>query len=247
MNYRITLAYDGTEYCGWQMQLGQPTIQAALETALEKLEGTRVITFAAGRTDTGVHAEGQVASFRLTKEWNGAYLRNAINGNLPRDIRVLSASEAPENFNARFHVKSKTYRYRIFASEVMNPLWSRHAWHFPYRLDFAKLAEDAQTLVGTYDFTAFTVANCEKKTRIRTVSEIRLDREGDLLTLSFSGNGFLRYQVRTMVGALVDVNRGRLPKPTKASSITELIECRDRTLVGASAPALGLTLLKVEY
>jgi len=127
MNYRITLAYDGTEYCGWQMQLGQPTIQAALETALEKLEGTRVITFAAGRTDTGVHAEGQVASFRLTKEWNGTYLRNAINGNLPRDIRVLAASHAADNFNARFHVKSKTYRYRIFAFVVMNPVWSRHA------------------------------------------------------------------------------------------------------------------------
>ncbi|MGH9799917.1 MAG: tRNA pseudouridine(38-40) synthase TruA, partial [Blastocatellia bacterium] len=138
-------------------------------------------------------------------------------------------------------------RYRIFAAEVMNPLWSRYAWLFPYRLNLEKLAEDAQALVGAHDFTAFTVSDCTTKTRVRTVTDIRIERDGDLLNLFFSGDGFLRYQVRTMVGALVDVNRGRLPKPDEASSIAELIERRDRTLIRASAPAHGLTLLKVEY
>lgn len=247
MNYRITLAYDGTDYCGWQIQLGQPTIQALLNAALEKLEGAPVTTFAAGRTDAGVHAEGQVVSFRLTKEWSGANLRRALNGNLPHDIRVLEASAAADDFHARFDAKGKTYRYRIFSAEILNPFWLRYAWHYPYQLDLEKLAADAQSLVGTHDFTAFTVAGCETKTRVRTVTEARIEREGDLLTLYFSGEGFLRYQVRTMVGALVEVNRGRHPKEGQTVSIAELIERRDRALIGAPAPAQGLTLLKVEY
>lgn len=243
MNYRITLAYDGTDYCGWQIQLGQPTIQGLLNAALERLDGAPVTTFAAGRTDAGVHAEGQVVSFRLSKNWSGANLRKALNGNLPSDVRVLDAATVADQFHARFDAKGKTYRYRIFVAEVMNPFWVRYAWHYPYALDSIKLVEDAQTLVGTHDFTAFTVANCETKTRVRTVTEVRVERDADLLTLYFSGEGFLRYQVRTMVGALVDANRGRL----KAGSIAELIERRDRTLIGAPAPSQGLTLLKVEY
>ncbi len=125
----------------------------------------------------------------------------------------------------------------------MNPFWVRYAWHYPYTLDRKKLIEDARTFVGTHDFTAFTVANCETKTRVRTVTDARIEDEAELLTLYFSGEGFLRYQVRTMVGALVEANRRRL----KAGSITKLIERRDRTLIGAPAPAQGLTLLKVEY
>jgi tRNA pseudouridine38-40 synthase len=243
MNYRITLAYDGTDYCGWQIQLGQPTIQGLLNAALEKLEGSPVTTFAAGRTDAGVHAEEQIVSFRMDKEWNGANLRKALNGNLPPDVRVIKASVVADDFHARFDARSKTYRYRIFVAEVMNPFWVRYAWHYPYQLNFEKLVEDAQTLMGTHDFTAFTVADCETKTRVRTVTEARVERESHLLTLYFSGEGFLRYQVRTMVGALVEANRGRL----KAGSIAELIERRDRALIGAPAPAQGLTLLKVEY
>ncbi|MBS1786127.1 MAG: tRNA pseudouridine(38-40) synthase TruA [Acidobacteria bacterium] len=247
MNYRITLAYDGTEYCGWQIQVGQPTIQSVLNTALEKLEGAPVTTYAAGRTDAGVHAEGQVVSFRLTKEWNGVSLRNALNGNLPPDIRVLDATIAAENFHARFDAKGKTYRYRVFAAEVMNPLWARYAWHYPYRLDLEKLIADAQEFLGTHDFTAFTVVGCEAKTHVRTVTNVQIERDEEMLTLYFSGDGFLRYQVRTMVAALVEVNRGRQPKCPKALSIAKLIESRDRALIGAPAPAQGLTLLKVEY
>ena len=239
MNYRITLAYDGTDYFGWQIQLGQPTIQAALG----RLEGAPVTTFAAGRTDAGVHAEGQVVSFRLTKEWEGVALRRALNGNLPPDIRVMDALVAAEHFHARFDAKRKTYRYRIFPGEVMNPLWARYAWHYPYKLELERLIEDSQALVGTHDFTAFTVTECEAKTRVRTVTEVCVESAGELLALFFTGEGFLRYQVRTMVSALVEANRGRL----QAGSIAELIESRDRKRVGAPAPAQGLTLLKVEY
>ena len=243
MKYRITLAYDGTDYFGWQLQLDQPTIQAALNAALEKLEGTPVVTHAAGRTDTGVHAEGQVVSFRLTKQWTGADLRKALNGNLPPDIRVMEACAAAEDFHARFDAKGKTYRYRLFTGEVMNPLWARYAWHYPYRLSAEKLLADAEALIGTHDFTVFTVAECEAKTRVRTVTAVEIEPEKELLTLLFSGEGFLRYQVRTMVGALLELNRGRL----EVKSMAELIEGRDRKLIGAPAPARGLTLVKVEY
>ena len=243
MKYRITLAYDGTDYFGWQTQLNQPTIQSVLGGALEKLEGAPVTIHAAGRTDAGVHAEGQVVSFRLQREWRGEDLRRAINGNLPQDIRVIDAAPADEEFHARFDAKSKTYRYQIYTAEVMIPFLVRYAWHYPYPLDVQRLVEESRELVGAHDFTAFTVADCETKTNVRTVTDVRIERDDHLLKLFFTGDGFLRYQVRTMVGALVESNRGRL----KAGSITELVGSKDRRLVGAPAPARGLTLMKVEY
>jgi len=251
MKYRITLAYDGTDYFGWQTQLNQPTIQSALGGALKRLEGAPVTTHAAGRTDAGVHAEGQVVSFslsgslssRLQREWRGEDLRRALNGNLPQDIRVIDAAPADEEFHARFDAKSKTYRYQIYTAAVMNPFLVRYAWHYPYPLDVQRLVEESRALAGAHDFSAFTVADCETKTNVRTVTDVRVERDEHLLKLFFTGDGFLRYQVRTMVGALVESNRGRL----KAGSITELIESRNRRLVGAPAPARGLTLMKVEY
>jgi tRNA pseudouridine38-40 synthase len=243
MKYRITLAYDGTEYCGWQLQSGQPTIQEVIEGVLEKFEGAPVTAHVAGRTDAGVHAEGQVVSFRLSRKWEGKDLQRAFNGNLPEEIRVVEASSVHEEFHARFDAKSKTYRYQLYLAEVMNPFLARYAWHYPYTLDLERLRRESQALIGRQDFTAFTVADCEAKTNVRTVTSVDVGREGDLLKLSFTGDGFLRYQVRTMVSSLVELNRGRL----KAGSIRELIESRDRALIGASAPARGLTLVKVEY
>jgi tRNA pseudouridine38-40 synthase len=243
MNYRITLAYDGTDYFGWQIQTGHKTIQGVLSGVLERLEGAPVTAHAAGRTDAGVHAEGQVVSFRLAREWDGEELLRALNGNLPRDIRVLQAAPAGDDFQARFDARSKTYRYQIYTAGVMNPLLARYAWHYPYGLVTDRLIEDSRGLIGRHDFSAFTVAECETASRIRTVIGIRVERVGELLTIFFSGEGFLRYQVRTMVTSLVEANRGRL----KAGSIASLIESRDRSLVGPPAPAQGLTLMKVEY
>ena len=243
MKYRITLAYDGADYFGWQIQAGQTTIQAVLNGALEKLEGAPVTTHAAGRTDAGVHAEGQVVSFRLSREWEGGDLRRAINGNLPPDIRAIDVAPVGEEFHARFDAKGKTYRYQIYLAEVMSPFLIRYAWHYPYALDVERLTQEGRALVGARDFTAFTVADCDAKTFTRTITEVAVEGEGDLLRLFFTGDGFLRYQVRTMVAALVESNRGRL----KAGSIPELIESKDRALAGAPAPARGLTLMKVEY
>jgi tRNA pseudouridine38-40 synthase len=247
MKYRITLAYDGADYFGWQMQVGRPTIQSVLTGALERLEGAPVTAHGAGRTDAGVHAEGQVVSFKLSREraceWGGRDLRRAINGNLPPDIRVIDAEPVNEDFHARFDANSKTYRYQIYLAEVMSPFLVRYAWHYPYPLDVERLVEESAVLIGTRDFTAFTVSDCDVKTFTRTITEIDVERKGDLIELFFTGDGFLRYQVRTMVAALVESNRGRL----KAGSVSELIESKDRALAGAPAPARGLTLMKVGY
>lgn len=243
MNFRITLAYDGTDFTGWQMQPAARTIQGVLTAALTKLDGAPVTVFGAGRTDSGVHAEGQVASFQLSLIRTADELLDALNGSLPIDIRVLEAAAAPDSFHARRDARGKTYRYHLYTARVMTPFLNRYAWHFPYPLDPDRLQEDAGLLLGTHDFSAFTVSSTEVQTRIRTLTEVEVLRDGASLMLSFSGNGFLRYMVRTMVGALVDINRGRL----KAESLVELLETGDRHLAGRMAPAKGLTMVKVQY
>lgn len=242
MNYKLTIAYDGTAYQGWQMQGERPTIQLVLSRVLATLEGAPVIVHGAGRTDSGVHAEGQVASFRLSKEWSGHALRKALNSNLPPDIRVLQAEQVADDFHARFSAQGKIYRYQIYNADVMNPLLARFAWHFPYALNLDQLRQDGAALLGTHDFTVFTVADCETKTNVRTITGFRLEQDGALLRLYFTGAGFLRYQVRTMVAALLEMNRGRL-----RMTMPELIQSRQRALIHGAAPAKGLTLVAVEY
>lgn len=242
MNYKITIAYDGTDYQGWQMQSERPTIQLALTRVLTTLDGAPVIVHGAGRTDSGVHAEGQVASFRLQKEWTGTALRKAMNGNLPPDIRVLQAERVDDEFHARFSAKGKTYRYQIYNADVMNPLLARYALHYHHAINFDKLQQDGATLLGTHDFTVFTVADCETHTNVRTITSFRIGQQASLLQLFFTGEGFLRYQVRTMVEALLQMNRGKLKM-----TMPELIHSQRRALIHGSAPAKGLTLMRVEY
>ncbi len=243
MNYRITIAYDGTDYQGWQLQDEKPTIQRAVNVALEKIEGRPVIIHGAGRTDSGVHAEGQVASFRLSREWSGEKLRAAINGNLPPDIRVLEAQPVADEFHARFDARGKTYRYQLCTSAVMTPLRLRYAWHYPWAFDQELLAETAQALLGTHDFSVFTVASCETRTRVRTLKSFRLETDGPVWRLFFSGDGFLRYMVRRMVSTLLALNRRKL----RPASFEEVVALCDQTRTRRLAPARGLTLMKVEY
>jgi tRNA pseudouridine38-40 synthase len=242
MNYKITLAYDGKNYEGWQMQREKPTIQLAVTQAASKIEGAPVIVHAAGRTDAGVHAEGQVVSFHLSQEWEARKLRSALNGNLPFDIRVTEAIPVDEEFHARFSAHSKIYRYQIYNSEVWHPLLENMTWHFPYKINLERLQHEAQDLIGTHDFSAFTVNSCMTKTRIRTITNLEIKSDGALIQLFFNGKGFLRYQVRTMVMALVEINRGRIPL-----SMKDLIASQQRSLIRGTAPAKGLTLMSVEY
>ncbi len=243
MNYRITIAYDGTDYQGWQLQNEKPTIQRAFNAALENIEGRPVIIHGAGRTDSGVHAEGQVASFRLSREWAGEKLRAAINGNLPRDIRVLDAHPVPDEFHARFDARGKSYRYQLCTSEVMTPLLLRYAWHYARPFDQELLAETAQVLLGTHDFSVFTVASCETRTRVRTLKSFQLETAGPVWQMSFSGDGFLRYMVRRMVSTLLALNRRKL----RPASFEEVVALCEQTRGSTLAPARGLTLMKVEY
>ena len=242
MNYKIIIAYDGTDYQGWQMQGERPTIQLVLTRVLTRLEGSHVTVHGAGRTDSGVHAEGQVASFHLQKDWSGAGLRKAMNGNLPSDIRVLKAEQVTDEFHARFSAKGKTYRYQIYNADVMNPLLARYALHYHHTIDFDKLKHDGSDLIGTHDFTVFTVVDCETHTNIRTITGFQIERDASLLRLYFTGEGFLRYQVRTMVEAILQLNRGKLRMP-----MADLIHSQRRALIQGSAPAKGLTLMRVEY
>lgn len=243
MNFRITLAYDGTDFSGWQMQAGSRTIQGLLTDALTSIDGGHVTVFGAGRTDSGVHAEGQVASFRLRRPRRSDQLLNALNGNLPLDIRVLEASEVSEEFHARRDARSKTYRYQLVTSQVMNPLLERFAWHYPYPIDLERLLKDGESLLGRHDFSAFTVASCETLSNVRTLTAFEARAEGQLLQLIFTGEGFLRYMVRTIVATLLDANRGRM----MAESLDKLLFSGKRQLAGAMAPAKGLTMVKVEY
>lgn len=243
MNLRLDIAYDGTDFLGWQIQADSRTIQYELTTALSRLDEQSVTLHGAGRTDAGVHAIGQVASANLTKDREPDEILRALNGVLPRDIRIKSATAASPNFNARFDAKQKTYRYQLWTGEVMNPLLNRFAWHYPFPVDDEALASESSMLVGTHDFTAFTISDAEAGSRTRTILDVRIARNEDLLAIEFTGEGFLRYQIRTMVSALVEGTRGRLGDV----SMRELIERRDRSLAGRMAPAKGLTLMKVGY
>ena len=243
MNFQVTLAYDGTDFRGWQMQSGARTVQEVLTEALVRIDGAPVIVHGAGRTDSGVHAEGQVASFFLQRPRTGEELRRALNGNLPPDVRALDAAPASDDFHARSNARSKTYRYQLYTAQVMCPFVRRFAWHYPHGLDLERLAEDGEALLGTHDFSAFTVSDCDVKSRVRTLTGFRIESDGPRLLLTFVGDGFLRQMVRTIAGTLVDSNRGRL----RAGSIKELLASRQRRLASAPAPAKGLTMVKVEY
>jgi tRNA pseudouridine38-40 synthase len=246
-NYKITIQYDGTNYHGWQMQAGEPTIQGELTRVLSLLDKRHVTVHGAGRTDAGVHAEGQVASFLLEREFEPVKLRDAINGNLERDIRVLDVERVKTDFHARFSATEKTYRYVIWTGEVMSAFEYRYAYFHRDRLDVEAMREAASCLIGTHDFTAFTVASSEVESHIRTLKrlEIQVEREarGERLVIYVTADGFLRYMVRNIVGLLIDIGRGY----REPGEMPEILASLNRAHAGNTAKAHGLTLLKVGY
>ncbi|MDT7687702.1 MAG: tRNA pseudouridine38-40 synthase [Acidobacteriota bacterium] len=249
MNYRLTLQYDGTEFSGWQIQEGRRTVQGELAGALSLLEGTEVVVHGAGRTDAGVHAEAQVASARLRREMEPERLRSAINGNVASDLRVIHAQAAPEEFHARFDARSKTYCYRVFNERVMTPFWARYALHEARELNQDVMREAALLFVGEHDWTAFSAAQADVKTRVRNLTGLEIIERrsvrgrGRLLEMRVSAEGFLRYMVRTIAGTLLAAGRGELD----AAAIQRAIETGKRPLAATTAPAHGLTLIEVRY
>jgi tRNA pseudouridine38-40 synthase len=245
----LTLQYDGTDFHGWQVQGEERTVQGELMRVLTLLEGRAVVVHGSGRTDAGVHAEGQVASVQLNREFAPDKLLNAINGNLPRDVRVIEASVVPEDFHARYSALGKTYVYRIFNAPVMSPFWSRYALHEARRLDIERMRKAAQLFLGEHDWTAFSAAQSDTQTRVRTITALEVAEQidergrGRLIEIKASADGFLRYMVRSIAGTLLSIGCGEM----EDEIVTRAINTRDRSLVGATAPAHGLTLFRVDY
>jgi tRNA pseudouridine38-40 synthase len=249
MNYKLTIQYDGTDFHGWQVQNNLRTVQGELERVLSLLEDSEVNVAGSGRTDAGVHAEGQVANVKLQRAFKPQKLRAAINGNLRSDLRVINVEEVGDDFHARFSAKGKTYLYRVVNSPVISPFWARYAHHDTRPLDVAKMNEKARVFLGEHDWTAFSNANSDSENKVRTISAFDVESTWDkrskaaIIEFEISGNGFLRYMVRSMVGTLLEVGRGE----REPDSIQMAIISRDRDLAGITSPANGLTLLEVHY
>lgn len=249
MNFKLTLQYDGTDFRGWQMQGAERTVQGELTRVLSLLEGRAVTVHGSGRTDAGVHAEGQVASAHLERLFEPEKLRGAINGNLARDVRVLKAEAVGDDFHARYSARRKTYLYRVFNEPFVSPFWYRYAHAEARPLELALMREAAQMFVGEHDWTAFSAAQSDAQSRVRRVMAVevwaRWDERGQgrMIEIRATASGFLRYMVRSMAGSLLAVGRGEMELET----ITRAIETGDRALAGATAPAHGLTLLSVQY
>jgi tRNA pseudouridine38-40 synthase len=249
MNYKLLIQYDGTDFHGWQSQDGFRTVQGELERALSLIEEKKVNVYGSGRTDAGVHAEGQVASVEIEREISAEKLRAAINGNVGKDVRVLEATVVDNEFHARYSALGKTYVYRVVNGPVMSPFWSRYAHHDARPLGLSQMQSAAELFLGKHDWTAFSAAQSDVEDRVRTITELtiseRLDERSrsSLIEIHVSANGFLRYMARAIAGTLLCAGRGEL----NHDAISEAIETGVRPIIAATAPACGLTLISVKY
>ena len=252
---KLTVAYDGTAYVGWQRQSNGSSIQACLEAALAQIEGATVAVVGAGRTDSGVHALGQEASVRLRHEIAPDALLRAVNARLPADIRVVTAEVRPEPFHARFDATAKTYRYRLLHDPVVSPFDRRYGWHIGIPLDHERMVDAGRALVGEHDFAAFQATGSSTHSTVRTLFELTLSRAprdpssvaggaGAALTLiDARGSGFLRHMVRIIVGTLVEVGRGQRDR----GAVERALRSRERSSTGQTAPPHGLFLMRVDF
>lgn len=239
---RITLSYDGTDYHGWQVQPGLPTIQGVLESVLAEIESAQVKVEGSGRTDAGVHALAQVAAFSLQNPIPPPNLQKAMNRQLPRDIRILSVAEVGENFHPRFDATAKTYEYRILRAAICSPFERRYVHHHPYPLNEARIVELAKTLEGEHDFTSFAAADDTDtlgRSKVRHIFDSTAVRSGELLIYRVRGSGFLKHMVRNIVGVLIEAGKGNIPDLD--THLTGKIP------PGPTAPARGLFLVSVDY
>ena len=263
-NIKLVTAYDGTDFCGWQVQPDAPSIQGTLASAIGRITGENVLPQGSGRTDAGVHALAQIATFQSESVIPLTNLVTALNDILPASIRVLEAAEVPADFHPRKSAKSKTYRYRIYRSAICPPFLARYVWHYPYPLYPESMREAAPRIEGEHDFSSFAAVDPEKTpnqpasgprpragpfdaategSNVRMIFSSTWHQEADELVYEVRGNGFLHHMVRNLVGTFLLVGKGTID----AHDITAILEARNRSLAGSTAPARGLYLVNVEY
>jgi tRNA pseudouridine38-40 synthase len=242
--YKLTIEYDGTPFIGWQAQDNGISVQGVLTDAIAAFAGERVVVAGAGRTDTGVHALGQVAHIDLAKDWDVGNVRDAINFHLrPQPVAVLAAEEVAADFDARFSAVKRHYLYRIVNRRADLTLELNRAWRVPRPLDDAAMHVAAQRLIGKHDFTTFRSTECQAKSPLKTLDCLDVSRDGDSVSITASARSFLQHQVRSMVGSLIHVGEGKW----SAGDLATALAARDRTACGQVAPPHGLYLVRVDY
>lgn len=253
-NIKLTIEYDGTNYCGWQIQKvhssasgrrtqSRKSIQETIEKALEKILPERVRLIASGRTDSGVHALGQVANFKTKSKIVPLRLKAALNSNLPADIRIKNAVDVDLNFHSRFQAKCKLYRYRILNKKVPSVFSKDYSYFVPYSLDWKAMRRASRVLVGSHNFSSFQARDKRERTPFRTIKSLRTYKENGEILIDIEANGFLYNMARNIVGTLIEVGRGKLKK----GAVKEILQKKDRKFAGPTAPAKGLCLVKVKY
>ncbi len=243
MRVKITLAYVGTNYAGWQRQSNAPTVQGAVEAAAAVIADQPVTVYGAGRTDAGVHARGQVAHFDTSRDWPAEEWQRALNALMPADVRVVDAAPADPLFHARHGARGKTYSYQLDTEAVASPFLAPYAWHVGSGLDEAALSAATEALLGRLDQRAFATQPEPGERTERPLQSATIERDGSVVRITIRGRSFLRFAVRGMVGTIVEVARGR----RTVASVRAAAESGDRTLAGATAPPHGLCLCRVHY
>ena len=242
-NIKLIIEYDGKDFNGWQKQPDKPNIQGSIERAIEVITGEKVDLIASGRTDAGVNALGQVANFKIEKAFPIEKIPYALNSQLKKSIRVKSAEEVDERFHSRYGCKRKTYRYTINNSEQGTAIYRDMQYHYPIKLDEKKMNEAAQYLIGEHDFKAFKASGTSSKSSVRTIYNAKVWREGDLVIIELTGNGFLYNMVRIIAGTLLEIGEGK----NKPEEMKNIIASCDRTKAGKTLLPNGLCLMNVEY
>ncbi len=242
--YKCLIEFDGTGFSGWQRQENAPSIQQIIEEAIEKFSGEKAVTFTSGRTDSGVHAYGMVIHFDLEQKWDEFKVMGALNYHTrPHKIAILEVNLVGEEFHARFCAKKRYYVYKIVNRRADLALDAGRAWHVPVKLDEKKMQEAAQYMIGKFDFTSFRDAQCQAKSPIKTLDEVRVERDGDMIFVHVSAQSFMHHMVRNIVGTLKIVGAGKW----QPERVKEIIAAKDRTKAGPTAPAHGLYFVRVDY
>jgi len=248
-NLKLTLAYDGHDFAGWQVQPDQVSVQGTLVSAFEHLTGEKTLPQGSGRTDAGVHALAQTVSVAIESPIPAQNLLRALNNVLPQSIRVLAVEEMPPDFHARHSALAKTYRYRIYRGAICSPFLARYVYHHPYPLDETSMTKAARLVEGEHDFTSFAAVDPEKKKEgleidnVRTIFHSEWQRQDEEFVYTVRGNGFLHHMVRNLVGTFLMIGKGSL----QLEDLRRILELRDRSAAAATAPASGLYLVSVEY